>query len=96
MRSLPYSIYLLSFLVFTKSYSQGFWGNEFPEGKIPYAPRSYVCYTTSLPITLDGKITEEAWKNIPWTDSFIDIEGDENTIMGLPIDKIKDYLKNYE
>ena len=24
------------------------------------------------------------------------IEGDENTIMGLPIDKIKDYLKNYE
>ena len=76
MRSLPYSIYLLLLLVFTKSYSQGFWGNEFPEGKIPYNPRSYVCYTTLLPITLDGKITEKAWKNIPWTDSFIDIEGD--------------------
>ena len=27
---------------------------------------------------------------------FSSIEGDENTIMGLPIDKIKDYLKNYE
>ena len=27
---------------------------------------------------------------------FTDIKGDENTIMGLPIDKIKDYLKNYE
>ena len=27
---------------------------------------------------------------------FLDIKGDENTIMGLPIDKIKDYLKNYE
>tara|TARA_B100000575_G_scaffold293650_1_gene305757 strand:- start:1134 stop:1721 length:588 start_codon:yes stop_codon:yes gene_type:complete len=27
---------------------------------------------------------------------FSNIEGDENTIMGLPIDKIKDYLKNYE
>ncbi len=27
---------------------------------------------------------------------FSDIKGDENTIMGLPIDKIKDYLKNYE
>ena len=67
---------MLSLLVFTKSYAQGFWGNEFPEGKIPYNPRSYVCYTTSLPITLDGKIIEEAWKNIPWTDSFIDIEGD--------------------
>ena len=27
---------------------------------------------------------------------FLDIKGDENTIMGLPIDKIKDYLKNHE
>jgi septum formation protein len=27
---------------------------------------------------------------------FSDILGDENTIMGLPIDKIKDYLKNHE
>ena len=27
---------------------------------------------------------------------FSEITGDENTIMGLPIDKIKDYLKNYE
>ena len=27
---------------------------------------------------------------------FLKIEGDENTIMGLPVKKIKDYLKNYE
>tara|TARA_B100000900_G_C20566930_1_gene711529 strand:+ start:140 stop:724 length:585 start_codon:yes stop_codon:yes gene_type:complete len=27
---------------------------------------------------------------------FSEIEGDKNSIMGLPIDKIKDYLKNYE
>ena len=27
---------------------------------------------------------------------FSNIDGDENTIMGLPIDKIKDYLKNHE
>ena len=27
---------------------------------------------------------------------FSNIDGDENTIMGLPINKIKDYLKNYE
>ena len=26
---------------------------------------------------------------------FANISGDENTIMGLPIEKIKDYLKNY-
>ena len=30
------------------------------------------------------------------TSLFSKIEGDENTIMGLPINKIKDYLKNYE
>ena len=27
---------------------------------------------------------------------FSKIQGDENTIMGLPINKIKEYLKNYE
>ena len=27
---------------------------------------------------------------------FLNIEGDENTIMGLPIKKIKEYLKNYK
>ena len=27
---------------------------------------------------------------------FSRIDGDENTIMGLPINKIKDYLRNYE
>jgi len=27
---------------------------------------------------------------------FDNIEGDENTIMGLPIKKIKDYLENYK
>ena len=27
---------------------------------------------------------------------FSKIKGDENTIMGLPIEKIKEYLKNYE
>ena len=27
---------------------------------------------------------------------FSNIEGDENTIMGLPIKKIKEYLKNYK
>ena len=27
---------------------------------------------------------------------FAEIEGDENTIMGLPIEKIKDYLKKWK
>ena len=28
-------------------------------------------------------------------DLFSDIEGDEDTVMGLPIQRIKEYLKNY-
>ena len=28
--------------------------------------------------------------------SFSKIEGNENTIMGIPVEKIKDYLSNYE
>ena len=27
---------------------------------------------------------------------FLEIQGDENTIMGLPIKKIKEYLSNYK
>jgi hypothetical protein len=39
-------------------------------------PRGYVCYRAADPITLDGKLDDEAWKAAPWTDDFVDIEGD--------------------
>ena len=58
------------------SFSQGFWGNEFPEGKIKYDPKKYVCLKTNEKLNLDGKITEKAWESVPWTDTFVDIEGD--------------------
>ena len=29
-----------------------------------------------MAVILDGKITERAWENVSWTDSFVDIEGD--------------------
>jgi drug/metabolite transporter (DMT)-like permease len=38
-------------------------------------PRHYVCYYTSHPIRIDGVADEPVWKNVPWTDDFIDIEG---------------------
>jgi hypothetical protein len=38
-------------------------------------PRGYVCYRAPGPITVDGKL-EEAWDAAPWTDDFVDIEGD--------------------
>jgi hypothetical protein len=39
-------------------------------------PKGYVCYRTTEPIIVDGKLDEPAWRNVPWTDPFIDIEGD--------------------
>src|SRR5207253_5720132 len=39
-------------------------------------PKGYVCYRASGPITIDGKLDDAAWKDAPWTDDFVDIEGD--------------------
>ncbi len=39
-------------------------------------PNGYVCYRTPSPITLDGALTEAAWKAAPWSEEFRDIEGD--------------------
>ena len=66
----------LLLIINSLSFSQGFWGNEFPEGKIKYNPRKYVCYKTTNEVILDGKLTEKAWESATWTDPFVDIEGD--------------------
>ena len=48
-----------------------------PEKAEPlFAPRGYVCYRARAPIRIDGRLDEDAWKAVPWTDSFVDIEGD--------------------
>jgi hypothetical protein len=43
---------------------------------LPIAPRQYVCYRSASPLTMDGKLEETSWLAAPWTDLFIDIEGD--------------------
>ena len=40
------------------------------------APREYVCGKAGGAIEVDGKIDDDAWKDVPWTDDFVDIEGD--------------------
>ncbi|BDD12770.1 hypothetical protein FUAX_52020 (plasmid) [Fulvitalea axinellae] len=40
-------------------------------------PKGYVCYRTTAPVTIDGKLDEKDWANAEWTDAFIDIEGSE-------------------
>ena len=38
-------------------------------------PKSYVVgHTTTAPV-IDGDISDAAWRQAPWTDDFIDIEG---------------------
>src|SRR6266480_3671799 len=38
-------------------------------------PKAYVCYRAGSPITIDGKLDDAAWRDAPWTDDFVDIEG---------------------
>ncbi len=42
---------------------------------IPFAPEEYVCYRSLDVLKIDGKDKEESWKNAPWTNTFVDIEG---------------------
>jgi hypothetical protein len=39
-------------------------------------PRGYVCHRAPSPVTIDGTLDDPAWQAAPWTDYFIDIEGD--------------------
>ncbi|MEH6659858.1 carbohydrate-binding family 9-like protein [Leeuwenhoekiella marinoflava] len=38
-------------------------------------PRSYVAHYIDTPLEVDGKANEEVWKEAPFSESFIDIEG---------------------
>jgi hypothetical protein len=44
---------------------------------LPFPPEQYVCYRSSQAIIVDGKLTETAWTQAPWTADFGDIEGDK-------------------
>jgi hypothetical protein len=44
----------------------------------PYVPpRGYVCYRAPSPPVIDGKLDDPAWKAAPWSEWFVDIEGDK-------------------
>ena len=40
-------------------------------------PKGYVCYRAPAPVTIDGDLKDAAWDAAPWTDAFVDIEGDK-------------------
>jgi hypothetical protein len=39
-------------------------------------PKGYVCGRAAEPLVIDGDLTKPAWQAAPWTDAFVDIEGD--------------------
>ncbi|OWA37808.1 carbohydrate-binding family 9-like protein [Saccharibacillus sp. O16] len=46
------------------------------EPAIAFAPRSYVCRRASGSLQLDGRLEKPFWADAPWTEEFVDIEGD--------------------
>ena len=47
-------------------------------------PRGYVAYRASAPVQVDGKLDDAAWRAAPWTEDFVDIEGDKQPRPRLP------------
>jgi hypothetical protein len=39
-------------------------------------PKHYVCHRAVHAVVVDGKLDEPAWRYAPWTDFFVDIEGE--------------------
>jgi ketosteroid isomerase-like protein len=40
------------------------------------APRGYVCYRAHPAPQIDGRLEDACWQGAPWTETFVDIEGD--------------------
>ena len=41
------------------------------------SPRRYECRGVSAPIHIDGSLRDTAWSDLPWSEDFVDITGDE-------------------
>ena len=56
-------------------FSQELWSDKW-ENMYSIVPKGYVCYRAESQITIDGRLDDPSWRNAPWTDYFVDIEGD--------------------
>jgi hypothetical protein len=50
-------------------------GQIFPVQANKLQPKTYECRRTAVPIRVDGKLDDRAWKKAKWTTDFMDIEG---------------------
>src|SRR5688572_1733149 len=46
------------------------------DGWFPEMARSYVAHRVERPIALDGRKGDPQWAAVPWTEDFVDIQGD--------------------
>ncbi len=44
------------------------------------SPREYDCYRIEEAVCIDGKLDDPAWQFIPWSEGFIDIEGEHKPL----------------
>jgi hypothetical protein len=69
---------LLSFALFcagsvTGAHAQADWD---PDYLMSIAPERYTALRATGPIAVDGALDEPSWQQAPWTQAFVDIEGD--------------------
>lgn len=74
MKQLALAIGVL--LLVSSSRSAGQARPEVDFAQLPFAPRQTVCYRAPTPLVIDGRPDDAAWLAIPWSDPFVDIEGD--------------------
>ncbi|MCB5252822.1 MAG: carbohydrate-binding family 9-like protein [Candidatus Cloacimonadaceae bacterium] len=48
----------------------------FPVPKGDFAPRTYTALRPCSPIIIDGRLDDESWQKTPFTEDFVDIEGE--------------------
>lgn len=41
-------------------------------------PRRYECQRVAIPIVIDGSLRNPGWEQLPWTEDFVDITGDDS------------------
>lgn len=50
-------------------------GQDRPQTADDDHPRGYVAYRTAVPILIDGRLDDPAWREAAWSEAFVDIEG---------------------
>lgn len=76
MRIIKALKYILLFAAFFTA-EEPLYSQKIAEPDLSFSPRHYLCYRTDKELTVDGKLNEEAWQKAPWSETFLDVEGDK-------------------